>query len=95
MRRARTLNIPLNSARERQAARSVSHHWSPCGGRLRPLERGGQTAGHWRSSGTLHLPTLLIDRHAHDLVHGRWRLGVLGRAEAEVIEDLPDGWSWR
>jgi len=46
----------------------------------------------WLSSGSLDLPTLLIDRHAYDLGHGRWRLGVLGRAEAEVIEDLLDGY---
>jgi len=46
----------------------------------------------WLSSGSLDLPTLLIDRHANDLGHDRWRLGVLGRAEAEVIEDLLDGY---
>jgi hypothetical protein len=41
----------------------------------------------WRSSGRLHLPALLIDRHAHDLVQGRRRLGLLRRAEAQVLED--------
>jgi hypothetical protein len=42
-------------------------------------------------SGRLHLPALLIDRYAHDLVHGRRRLGLLRRAEAQVREDLLDG----
>ena len=39
----------------------------------------------------LDLPALLVDRHAHDVVYGRRGLGGLGRAEAEVIEDLGDG----
>jgi len=39
----------------------------------------------------LDLPALLVDRYTQHLAHGRWRLGVLGRAEAEVIEDLLDG----
>ena len=55
----------------------------------RPSAKSG---GEWRSSGSPDLPTLLIDRHAYDLVHGRWRPGVLGRAKAEVIEDLLDGY---
>jgi hypothetical protein len=40
----------------------------------------------------LHLPAFLIDRHAHDLVHGRRRLGLLRRAEAQLREDLLDGY---
>jgi len=46
----------------------------------------------WRSSGRLHLPALLVDRHAPDLVHCRRRLGLLRRAEAQVRENLPDGY---
>jgi hypothetical protein len=46
----------------------------------------------WRCSGRLHLPALLIDRHAHDFVHGRRRLGLLPWAEAQVREKLLDGY---
>jgi hypothetical protein len=41
----------------------------------------------WR----LHLPALLIDRHAHDIVHGRRGLGLLRGAEAQVVENQLDG----
>jgi hypothetical protein len=55
-------------------------------------QRNLATLAAWRSSGRLHLPALLIDRHAHDLVHGWRRLGLLRRAEAQVREDLLDGY---
>ena len=71
-----------------------SHGWSPLRRQTKP-PRERLSSEIWRSlrsSGGLELPTLLIDRHAYDLVHGRRRLGVLGRAEAEVSEDLLDGY---
>ena len=40
------------------------------------------------SLGRLDLPALLVDRHTHDLVYRGRGLGGLGRAEAEVMEDL-------
>ena len=97
MRRAPALNIPLSRVPERQGApRSVLRPLVtvaeakrlPSGGGVR---RNLAALAAWRSSGRLHLPALLIDRHAHDLVHGRRRLGLLRRAEAQVIEDLLDG----
>jgi len=68
-----------------------------CGGRLLPVrgevvKRNLAALAAWRSSGHLHLPALLIDRHARDLVHGWRRLGLLRRAEAQVREDLLDGY---
>ena len=90
MRRAPTLSIPFSRARERQVApRSVlpplatvaEADYAPSG---EAVKRNLAVIG--RPSGSLDFPTLLIDRHAYDLVHGRWRLGVLGRAEAEVIQ---------
>ena len=99
MRRAPALNIPLSRVPERQGApRSVLPPWSPLWRQTTPppgeVVKGNLAAlVAWRSSGRLHLPALLIDRHARDLVHGRRRLGLLRRAEAQVREDLLDGYS--
>ena len=103
MRRAPALNIPLSRVPERQGApRSVlpplgtvaeADYSSFGGGGQANSARLGNLAAlaGWRSSGRFHFPALLIDRHAHDIVDGRRRLGLLRRAEAQVIENLLDG----
>jgi len=93
MRRAPAVNIPLSRVPERQGApRSVlpalvtvaEADYSHAGG-------DGQ-AKNLAASERLDLPALVIDRHPHDLVHSRRRLGLLRRAKAQVREDLRDGY---
>ena len=87
---AAVLNIPLRRARESQDRPQAG------GPALGIIAEAHDSPSAGRSSGIvgserLDFPTLLVDRHAHDLRHGRRGLGLLWGAEAQVAEDLLDG----
>ncbi len=87
------LNPPLERRSPLPEGRGAS---SWCGASWRSqatlLGRGDQASRvvPW-PSGSLDVPALLVNRHAHHLVDRRRGLGGLGRAEAEVFEDSGNG----
>ena len=96
MRRAPALNPPLSRVPERQGApRSIL----PPLGTIAEADYSSYGGGGQAKSGGLGGLAILRappspgppDRHAHDLVLAWRRLGLLRRAESQVVEDLLDG----